>query len=135
MRNVSSGSLLSIVHSIVPHYSGSRQRRKALILYAMILTADSDGPDQTARSHSLIWAFAVRACPEDTFWLGTAHLFSTTNMKTCLFKYNEIFTTKNEHFQIKNSNIFHISAKNINCGFSLEPPRRGGSNEYHNLSF
>ena len=23
--------------------------------------------------------------------------------------------------------------KNIDCGYSLEPPHRGGSNEYHNL--
>ena len=30
----------------------------------------------------------------------------------------------------KNSDIFHISAQNIDCGYSLEPPRRGGSNEY-----
>ena len=27
-------------------------------------------------------------------------------------------------------NIFLISAQNINGGYSLEPPRRGGSNEY-----
>ena len=26
--------------------------------------------------------------------------------------------------------IFRISAQNIDCGNSLEPPRRGGSNEY-----
>ena len=26
--------------------------------------------------------------------------------------------------------IFPISAQNIDCGYSLEPPRRGGSNEY-----
>ena len=25
--------------------------------------------------------------------------------------------------------------KNIDCRYSLEPPRRGGSNEYHNLCF
>ena len=31
--------------------------------------------------------------------------------------------------------IFRISAQNIDCGYSLEPPRRGGSNEYHNLCF
>ena len=31
--------------------------------------------------------------------------------------------------------IFVISAQNIDCGYSLEPPRRGGSNEYHNLCF
>ena len=36
---------------------------------------------------------------------------------------------KNEKFQIKTSDIFHISAQNIDCGYSLEPPRRGGSNE------
>ena len=38
--------------------------------------------------------------------------------KTRLFKY------------IENSDIFHISAQNIDYGYSLEPPRRGGSNEY-----
>ena len=37
---------------------------------------------------------------------------------------------KNENFQIKKSDIFLISAKNIDCVYSLEPPRRGGSNEY-----
>ena len=26
--------------------------------------------------------------------------------------------------------IFLISTQNIDCGYSLEPPRRGGSNEY-----
>ena len=33
---------------------------------------------------------------------------------------------------MKNSHIFPISAQNIDCGYSLEPPRRGGSNEYPN---
>ena len=59
-------------------------------------------------------------------------------MKTRLFKYTENFTTnhqKNENFQIKFSNIFHISAQNIDCGYSLEPPRRGGSNEYPQSMF
>ena len=31
---------------------------------------------------------------------------------------------------MKNSDIFHISAQNIDCGYLLEPPRWGGSNEY-----
>ena len=26
--------------------------------------------------------------------------------------------------------MFHISAQNIDCMYSLEPPRRGDSNEY-----
>ena len=29
----------------------------------------------------------------------------------------------------KKTDIFHILIKNIDCGYSLEPPRRGGSNE------
>ena len=37
---------------------------------------------------------------------------------------------KTKNFQIKNSDIFYISAKNIDCGDALEPPRQGGSNEY-----
>ena len=51
-------------------------------------------------------------------------------MKTRLFKYIEIFTTKTCKFSDKNSEIFHISAQNIDCGYSSEPPHRGGSNEY-----
>ena len=35
----------------------------------------------------------------------------------------------------KNSDIFHISAQNIDCRYSLEPPRRGGSNEYPQIMF
>ena len=42
---------------------------------------------------------------------------------------------KTEKFQIKNSDIFHISAQNIDCGYSLEPPQRGGSNEYPQSMF
>ena len=36
---------------------------------------------------------------------------------------------------MKNSDIFHISAQNIDCGYSLEPPHRGGSNEYPQSMF
>ena len=38
-------------------------------------------------------------------------------------------------FQIKNSDIFHMSAENIDCGYSLEPPCWGGSNEYPQSMF
>ena len=33
------------------------------------------------------------------------------------------------------SDIFHIPAWNIDCGYSLEPPRRGGSNDYPQSMF
>ena len=36
----------------------------------------------------------------------------------------KILPPKNENFQIKNADIFHTSAQNIDCGYSLEPPRR-----------
>ena len=56
--------------------------------------------------------------------------------KTRLFKYIENFTTKNWKFSdIKKSDIFHISARNIDCRYSLEPPRRGGSNGYPQSMF
>ena len=35
----------------------------------------------------------------------------------------------------KNSDIFHISAQNLDCGYSLGPPRRGGSNEFPQSMF
>ena len=58
-----------------------------------------------------------------------------TITKTTLFKYTENFTTKNWKFSDKKSDIFHISAQNIDCGYSLEPPRRVGSNEYPQSMF
>ena len=36
---------------------------------------------------------------------------------------------------MKNSGSLHISAQNIDFGYSLEPPRRGGSNEYPQSMF
>ena len=55
------------------------------------------------------------------------HYVLASITKTRLFKYIENFTAQNWKFSNKNSNIFHISAQNIDCGYSLEPPRRGGS--------
>ena len=46
-------------------------------------------------------------------------------------QYTEIcLALKIENFQLKNFVIFLIFAQNIDCGYALEPPRRGGSNEY-----
>ena len=41
----------------------------------------------------------------------------------------KILLPKHENFQIKNSDIFHNSAQNIDCGYSWEPPSS------HNLCF
>ena len=51
-------------------------------------------------------------------------------------QYTEIFkVVKNEDFWWKKNDIFLIFAQNIDCGYTLEPPRRGGSNEYPQSMF
>ena len=45
------------------------------------------------------------------------------------------YRRKNENIKMKNYDIFLISAQNTDCGYSLEPPRRGGSNEYPQSMF
>ena len=42
----------------------------------------------------------------------------------------KILPPKNENFQIKILIFFIFLLKNIDCGYSLELPRRGGSNKY-----
>ena len=55
--------------------------------------------------------------------------------KTRLFKYIVNFTTRNWKFSDKNPDTFHISAQNIDCGYSLELPQWGSSNEYPQSMF
>ena len=51
-------------------------------------------------------------------------------------QYTAIFHgCKNDNFQMKFSDIFLIFAQNIDCGYTLEPPQRGGSNEYPQSMF
>ena len=78
-----------------------------------------------SRESSLIF-FLFVCCRSNPVWKIT---------KTRLFKYIENFITKNWKFSDKNSDIFHISAQNIACGYSLEPLRRDGSNEYPQSMF
>ena len=49
--------------------------------------------------------------------------------------YSNIMKISPESFLDKNTYIFHISVQNIDCRYSLEPPRRGGSNEYSQSMF
>ena len=50
--------------------------------------------------------------------------------------YKDFFSKKkNENFIRKKNDIFLIFAQNIVCGRTLEPPRRGGSNEYPQSMF
>ena len=73
---------------------------------------------------------------EGTFSDVEAHFFSVI-MKTCLYNFDPL----KPHFYIVKLGftgvyiIFLISAKNIDHRYSLEPPRRGGSNEYPQYMF
>ena len=46
-----------------------------------------------------------------------------------------MFPPKTEKFQIKNCDIFHISAQNTDCVYSLEPPQWGSSNKSQQSMF
>ena len=53
------------------------------------------------------------------------------NENTPIQIYRKFHLQKLKIFRLKKkTDIFHISAQNMDCGYSLEPPRRGGSNEY-----
>ena len=47
----------------------------------------------------------------------------------------KISPPKEWKFSDKNSDLFHISAQNIYCGYSLELPQQGSSNEYPQSQF
>ena len=49
--------------------------------------------------------------------------------------YRKFFGCKKEKFNEIIFDIFLIFAQNIDCGYSLESPRRGGSNEYPQSMF
>ena len=40
---------------------------------------------------------------------------------------SKVTGVKNENFQLKIFDIFLIFAQNIDCGYTLEPPQRGGA--------
>ena len=45
--------------------------------------------------------------------------------------YRDFFSKTNiENFIGKNVDIFYIFVQNIDCGYTLKPPNRSGSNEY-----
>ena len=69
--------------------------------------------------------------------VGAGFLAWEVITKTCLYNFDPL----KPHFYIVKLGftgvyiIFLISAQNIDCGYSLEPPRRGGSNEYPQSMF
>ena len=70
------------------------------------------------------------------FFLNFSVVHQASITETRLFRYTEHFNhQKKWKFSDKNSDISHTSGENIDCRYSLEPPRRGGSNEYPQSMF
>ena len=65
-----------------------------------------------------------------------ARMYFTIHYENLPMQYTKIiYSYKNENFQRKIFDIFLIFAENVYCGYTLEPPRRGGSNEYPQSMF
>ena len=79
----------------------------------------------------------VSALMADLFNSGNSAIYIKTITKTCLYNFDPL----KPHFYIVKLGftgvyiIFPISAQNIDCGYSLEPPYRCGSNEYPQSMF
>ena len=66
---------------------------------------------------------------------GYLHLYFSLRKHAYSNKF-KISPPKTENFHIKTLIFFlQISAQNIDCGYSLEPPWRGGSNQYPQSMF
>ena len=85
-------------------------------------------------------AFMVSKTENEIIWaMPCENMFSSICRQTLLkhaYSYIlKILPAKNENFQIKFLIVFQISAQNIDCWYSLEPPLRGSSNEYPQSMF
>ena len=70
------------------------------------------------------------------FVVSVRRSFQTAHYANMSVQYTAIFHgCKNANFQMKFFDIFLIFAQNIDCGYTLEPPQRGGSNEYPQSMF
>ena len=111
--------------------------------YKIILKRNTDGQDDTVRKRRpmlvvavCIWSAVVFGFDEVTVVMSTQCI-----TRTRLFKYKENFTSKNWKFsnkkkkKKKNIFFFHISAQDIYCGYSLEPPGEAVLTNTHNLCF
>ena len=90
--------------------------------------------DQTGRMRMLIWIFVWCTCSKVCFL--TFRLIFSVITKTWLYNFDPL----KPHFYIVKLGftgvyIFLFLLENIDCWYSLEPPRQGGSNEYPQYMF
>ena len=69
------------------------------------------------------------------YWLDSLGAAKQLSRKHAYSNIWKILKRKKGKFSDKNSDIFHIPAQNIDCGYSLEPPWRGILTSTNNLCF
>ena len=107
---------------------------KTIICYIRIYNMDS------RRSFFTIIRHYIIRCDEAQYWRSSEqdglglHLHSRMFLlyyeNTPIQIYWQFYNAEKGKFSDKTSDIFHISAQNIDCGYWLEPPWRHGSKEY-----
>ena len=75
----------------------------------------------------MLWVF---------YSLKSLHHGNSNHYENTPMQYTAIFHgCKNDNSKLKFFDYFHIFAQNIYCGYALEPPNWGGSNEYPQFMF
>ena len=114
--------------------SFSARRNFTSLASQRVLSEDSDQTVNAQADLNLHWVHIFKGT-FSPLWLIYDELSKIALRKHAYSNILKILPPKNEKFQIKNPDIFHTSAQNIDCGYSLEPPCRGGSNEYPQSMF
>ena len=83
----------------------------------------------------ILWHLFVSLRQGDSYPHDISYRIALHYENTPIQIYRKFHLQNLKIFRYKNSDIFHTSAQNIDCGYSLEPPRRGGSNEYPQSMF
>ena len=79
--------------------------------------------------------FHSYTCNFDFGIIVTTHSVIYFHYENMPMQHRDFLAVKIENFQLKIFGIFLIFSQNIDCGYTLEPPRRGGSNEYPQSMF
>ena len=88
--------------------------------------------EYTFRNNSMVQTLSTFEFFFDFFFILFCYLHYENKPIQIYWKF---YHPKQWKFSYNNSDSFHISAQNIDCGYSLEPPRRSGSNEYPQSMF
>ena len=105
-------------------------------MYLMLIYLHVHG--EVSKSTATFYSIIIIGNPTYPTYLFLSDMFPKTPTPLQKHAYSnvlKILPPKNENLLMKNSDIFRISAQNIDCGYSLELPRRGGSNEYPQSMF